>query len=40
MKNLFILIINFIFFLGPIEYKTHNDSLRDNCSYRNTDRVR
>ncbi|CAF2705780.1 unnamed protein product [Rotaria sp. Silwood2] len=24
----------------PIEYKTHNDSLRDNCSYRNTDRVR
>ena len=26
--------------LGPLEYKTHNDSLRDNCSYRNTDRVR
>lgn len=25
---------------GPLEYKTHNDSLRDNCSYRNTDRVR
>ena len=24
----------------PLEYKTHNDSLRDNCSYRNTDRVR
>jgi len=28
------------FLLGPLEYKTHNDSLRDNCSYRNTDRVR
>lgn len=27
-------------FAGPIEYKTHNDSLRDNCSYRNADRVR
>lgn len=27
-------------YLGPLEYKTHNDSLRDNCSYRNTDRVR
>ncbi|CAF2144529.1 unnamed protein product [Rotaria magnacalcarata] len=23
----------------PLEYKTHNDSLRDNCSYRNTDRM-
>ncbi|CAF1254021.1 unnamed protein product [Adineta ricciae] len=23
----------------PMEYKTHNDSLRDNCSYRNTDRM-
>ncbi|CAF1450305.1 unnamed protein product [Adineta steineri] len=23
----------------PVEYKTHNDSLRDNCSYRNTDRM-
>lgn len=31
---------NVFFHLGPIEYKTHNDSLRDNCSYRNTDRVR
>ena len=30
----------FVFVSGPIEYKTHNDSLRDNCSYRNTDRVR
>lgn len=30
----------FRFVLGPLEYKTHNDSLRDNCSYRNTDRVR
>lgn len=26
--------------LGPLEYKTHNDSLRDNCGYRNTDRVK
>ncbi|CAF0742110.1 unnamed protein product [Adineta ricciae] len=24
----------------PLEYKTHNDSLRDNCSYRNTDRMK
>ncbi len=30
----------FSIFLGPLEYKTHYDSLRDNCSYRNTDRVR